>query len=148
MIAQNHCRRRWECIWGREIAGVRPSGEESGNEVNDKATFVPHENVGELGQIHRSILFSFQSLEVWNPGWNQLVREKIFSTGTAVRDASDMVMVMVALSEALTSSSNCEFCHEFIENPYKEPSSCGTEPSLEETTGEGRKKSGLLSCIR
>ena len=133
---------------GREIAGVRPAGEGSGNEVNDKATFVPHENVGEPGQIHGSILFSFQSLEGWNPGWNQLLREEIFATGTAVRDASDMVMVMVAVSEALKSSSNCEFCHEFIENPYKEPSSCGTEPSLEEITGEGKKKSGLLSCIR
>lgn len=91
------------------------------------------------------MLFSVQSLEGWNPGWNQLLREETFATGTPVRGAGDVVMVTVGPSEALPSESTC---HEFTENPYKEPSGCGTEPSLEEITGEGKKKPGLLSWIR
>ena len=74
-----------------------------------------------------------------------MLREETFAAGTEERGAGDMVMVTAALSEALTSAS---ICHGFAEDPYKEPSGCGTEPSLEEITGERKKKPVLLSWIR
>lgn len=71
-----------------------------------------------------------------------MFREETFATGTEERGAGDVVMVTVALSEALTSARTG---HGFAEDPYKEPSRCGTEPSLEEITGERKKKPVLLS---
>lgn len=44
------------------------------------------------------------------------MREETFEMGTTVRETGDVVMVMVALSEALTILGTCD---KLMKNPYK-----------------------------
>ena len=45
-----------------------------------------------------------------------LLREETFEMGTTARETGDVVMVMVALSEALTILGTCD---KLMKNPYK-----------------------------
>lgn len=73
------------------------------------------------------------------------MKEETFEPGAAVRESGDVVVAMLALSGAVTGLGTCD---ELRGNASKKPASCGTEPSTEETTLEGKTKPGPLRFFR